>query len=286
MNSEHIQQPETVGPGQLYFLSHPGSEQFSGYGLTTVAGRIDRLTGLLMIDRPHVADAAWLDRVEAQYGDYQLVPMTATGERGILAQLRIQPGSNRYLERLDHPIAQELKRVLTPFLDVPPSPIFKLRWDASQNAWQSDFWIGLPPDLQEAFESQGLSCMPVERSDGVVTFATRLSDEDTDALRNSPIYFDWQFAPSHTAPLIRFFAAILCDDPYNPHYLEYFLDAADPTQARYLARLTDQSQLALDVYGHDYEYAYSTILPHPAEMRERLGWAIRQAEACVVGNIA
>ena len=41
-------QHETVGRGELFFLTHPGvADIFSGYGLTMESGRKDRLVGLL-----------------------------------------------------------------------------------------------------------------------------------------------------------------------------------------------------------------------------------------------
>ena len=84
----------------MYFLAHPGSEGiFSGHGLTTEAGRIDRLTGLLMVDRPQPADPAWLAEIEDAFGHYSLTPMTETGERGIACQMRIEPDSFQYLAR-------------------------------------------------------------------------------------------------------------------------------------------------------------------------------------------
>jgi hypothetical protein len=277
MTKERPPEAETIGPGRLYFLAHPESQQFSGYGLTTIAGRRDRLTGLVMVDRPNVVDSAWLDRVEAQYGDYQLVPMTATGERGILAQMRIEPESRPFLERFDHPIAQDLKRVLAPFLDEPPSPIFKLRWNAEQRLWRSEFWIGLPSELQDVFEENGYGCLAVERTDGTVAFATHLPAEEMESLRDAPVVYDWQFVPMPMAPLIRFYAALL-DDPYRPYQLEHFLNVGDPEQVRCLAQLIEQPTLSFDVYGQEYEYAYSKEIAHPAALRDRLAWLAHLAE--------
>ena len=121
MHQERGRTPEQIRPGQFYFLSHPGSDLFSGYGLTTQAGRQDRLAGLLMVDRPHPVDPAWLAEVKARYGAYQLVPMTATGEQGLLTQMRIQPDSVSLLQRSPHPLARELRQALTPFLAAPPA---------------------------------------------------------------------------------------------------------------------------------------------------------------------
>jgi hypothetical protein len=42
---------ETIGKGELVFLGHPGTNIFSGYGLTLQPDRLDYLAGLLMVDR-------------------------------------------------------------------------------------------------------------------------------------------------------------------------------------------------------------------------------------------
>ena len=86
-----------IGRGQFYLLSHPGSEIFSGYGVTVEEGRPDYLVGLLMVDRPHPVDAAWLEQITTLYGEYQLVAMTRTGERGIATQMYVALGSLRFL---------------------------------------------------------------------------------------------------------------------------------------------------------------------------------------------
>ncbi len=81
-------QKETIGKGELFFLYHPGTRNtFSGYGLTMQEDSQQKLTGLLMVDRPRPVDPAWLREVEATYGGYQLIPMTAAGERGIACRM-------------------------------------------------------------------------------------------------------------------------------------------------------------------------------------------------------
>ena len=90
---------EIVNRGDLFFLDHPGAEDiFSGYGITLQYGRNDLLVGLLMIDRPHLVDPSWLRLVEESFGEYRLVPMTETGERGILCCMQIEPASIPYLK--------------------------------------------------------------------------------------------------------------------------------------------------------------------------------------------
>jgi hypothetical protein len=95
---ERAPRKETIGRGELLFLSHPGTQEtFSGYGLTMQSGTEQLLVGLLMIDRPHPADPGWLAEVEASFGEYDLVAMTPAGERGIACQMQIDP------ESLPHP---------------------------------------------------------------------------------------------------------------------------------------------------------------------------------------
>jgi hypothetical protein len=84
--------------GDLYFLGHPGTpDTFSGYGLITGEGQGNHLAGLLMVDRPHTVDPQWLARIEEVYGDYLLVPMTASGERGIACQMWVAADSLPFL---------------------------------------------------------------------------------------------------------------------------------------------------------------------------------------------
>jgi hypothetical protein len=267
---------EVVGPSQLYFLTHPGSELFSGYGLTTQEGRKDRLIGLVMVDRPHPVDPAWLAEIEARYGDYQLVPMTERGERGILTQMRIASESVPFLERLSHPIAQEFAQVLKPFLDTPPGPILKLRWDGEQKLWSSAFWVGLPPEMQAVFEKSGVGCFAAERADESVSFVTHVAPTDLQSLRHAPVIYDWQIFTMPTAPLIRFAAAFL-DDVYHPYRLEHFLNIGDPDQARCLSRLIEQSALHFDFYDAEYEFTFSKPVVHPAFRRAKLATLIREA---------
>jgi hypothetical protein len=267
---------EDLSRGQLYALSHPDSDLFSGYGLTTLAGRKDRLVGLLMVDRPQPANPACLAEIEVRYGDYQLVPMTATGERGLVTQMRIVPESVPHLARFSNPLGQELTRVLTPLLETPPAPALTLRWDEEHKLWQSEFWLGLSPELQAVFQWQGYGCLAVERADRTVAFVTHVSDADLPRFHQFPVLWRWEFIPMPTAPLIRFSAAIL-DNPANPYRLEHFLNVDDPEQARCLSRLVQQAELSFDFYGEEYEYAYSKKIAHQEKMRRRLTQIVRQA---------
>src|SRR3990172_4192973 len=76
--------------GDLHYLCHPGTEDiFSGYGLVVEDGKRNRLIGLLLVDRPAPVDPAWLASVKATFGGYELHPMTATGERGVLFEMLV-----------------------------------------------------------------------------------------------------------------------------------------------------------------------------------------------------
>ena len=73
---------EVINRGDLYFLWHPGTENvFSCYGLVVKTGSNEHLIGLLMIDQPPQGVGEWLQTVEEAFGQYELVAMTAAGER-------------------------------------------------------------------------------------------------------------------------------------------------------------------------------------------------------------
>ena len=131
---------ETIGKGELYFLVHPGTEQtFSGYGLTARPGSKELLVGLLMVDRPHAVNPPWLTDVATTFSEYQLVPMTSSGERGIACQMKIKRESLSYLCQYPGEKAEMIQTALEPLLDHLPSPIFTLRWDEVARAWRSRF---------------------------------------------------------------------------------------------------------------------------------------------------
>ena len=273
---ERPRNPEEISPGQLYFLTHPGSELFSGYGLTTQAARQDRLIGLLMVDRPHPVEPACLAEIEALYGAYRLVPMAAGGERGLLTQMRIAAESVPHLARFLHPMGQAITRVLQPLLETPPAPVLKLRWDDEHKLWRSEFWLGLPPVLQEVFTKMGYGALAVERDDRTVGFVVHAPDADIEQFRQAPVRYAWQLIPMASAPLIRGRVAIE-DDPAAPYLLEHFLNVGDPDQARCLARLVQQAELSFDFFGDEFEYRYSKKVAHPAVMRRRLVQMVRRA---------
>ena len=137
---EREPQKETIGKGELFFLEDPGTVQiFSGYGLTVRPDTKEFLVGLLMVDRPTPVDPGWLEEVNNTYGEYQLVPMTPLGERGIACQMQIEPESRSYLRQYPGDKAAAIQIALEPLLEHLPFPNFTLRWDEVARAWRSRF---------------------------------------------------------------------------------------------------------------------------------------------------
>jgi hypothetical protein len=135
---EREQGKELIGRGELFFLSHPGmGEIFSGYGLTVKEESKGNLVGVLMVDRPRTADPKWLKQVESNFGEYQLVPMTATGERGIICQMKIENDSLHCLRQYSSDKASAIREVLKPLLDNRPGPKFILSWNEETHLWRS-----------------------------------------------------------------------------------------------------------------------------------------------------
>ena len=155
---------ETVGKGELFFLGHPGTNIFSGYGLTLKPDRKDYIAGLLMVDRPRPADPEWLQQVEDTFGECRLVPMTATGDRGIVCRMQIESDSRDYLRHFTSPKASTIKIAMEPLIEEPPKPIFRMRWDDEQKAWQSRIAYPneLPEQIRGVLENFGYGCLAVE----------------------------------------------------------------------------------------------------------------------------
>jgi len=125
----------TTTEPELLYLWHPGTaDTFSGYGLVLAPAH---LVGVVMIDRPRVADPAWLAEIKATFGPYQLAAMTHRGERGIVCQLCIAPGSIPHLRTVDHPLTPLIRKALLPLLIHPPAVTLALRWDQESRAWVS-----------------------------------------------------------------------------------------------------------------------------------------------------
>jgi hypothetical protein len=137
---ERAKGKEVIGRGELFFLSHPGKEEiFSGYGLAVEEGSEESLVGILMVDRPRPVDQKWLKQVERNFGEYQLVPMTATGERGIVCRMNIEKESIMHLCQFSTEKADAIKKVFAPLLENLPQPAFLLRWNDEKHLWQSRF---------------------------------------------------------------------------------------------------------------------------------------------------
>ena len=262
---------ETIGRGELFFLSHPGSDHiFSAYGLTTQADRREFLVGLLMIDRPGPVDPGWLEEVEATFGGYQLVQMTATGERGIACQMQIEPESLTYLGRLRGDKATAIRTALEPLLENPPNPVFTLCWDEGEQLWTSRFApvAELPREIQGVFERFGHGCLTAETNIGVVHIC-HASDADIEGFAGKPVLYQWQLIEMPTAPLIRLEMTIL-DDPQKPYRFESFLNVEEEDQARILAQLANQDRLYLAFHGDDLTHRFTKIIEHDRQQWQYL----------------
>jgi len=102
-----MQAPLGVG---VHYLWHPGTrDRFSGYGLFVAPGR---LVGIIMDDRPTVADPTWLAEIERTFGRYQLAAMTPTGERGMVGPMEVAEGSRQYLRCMVHPLNRVIRDAL------------------------------------------------------------------------------------------------------------------------------------------------------------------------------
>ncbi|MFC1790350.1 hypothetical protein ACFLZP_02600, partial [Patescibacteria group bacterium] len=249
----------------------------SGYGLATQDGSGDNLVGLLMIDRPRPADLGWLADVEAVFGDYQLAVMSANGDRGIACQMQIEPENSRFLRKFPGPLTSSIKEILGPLLEVPPNPVFSLRWQEDARAWTSQFAVPteLPPVVRQAFERVGYGCLTAETNIGAIHIC-HASDVDIEGFADKKVWYQWQLVKMPTAPLIRFELAIQ-DDPENPYGFETFLNVTGPGQAEVLTQLAGQDRLYFAFYGDDLTHRFTKIVDHDQAMRERLGRLSAQA---------
>ena len=125
----------TKSTPELRYLWHPGTQDiFSGYGLALAPAH---LVGLVMIDRPRVADPGWLAEVEQTFGEYELAAMTQGGERGIICQMRIAHESLSYLKTFVHPLTLAIRNALKPLLTNPPAVTLCLTWHRGSRCWVS-----------------------------------------------------------------------------------------------------------------------------------------------------
>lgn len=276
--TEREPRKEIVGKGELFYLGHPGTKDtFSGYGLTTWTGSKDFLVGLLMVDRPDPADPAWLERVQKTFGEYQLVPMTATGERGIACHMQVVPDSVDHLRQFPSQKSAAITKALEPFLKHPPRPAFLVRWDQEAGLWRSQLASPgrLPDELRQVFERTGYGCLAAEASLGVV-HVCHAPDRDIEGFRNKPVFSQWQLALMPTAPVIRLELTVM-DRPESPYLLESFLNVGHKDQARVLARLSDQEELYLAFYGDDFTHRFTKIIKHDDKQREQLNELVGRA---------
>jgi hypothetical protein len=272
-------QHETIGRGELFILSHPGTTNtFSGYGLTTEPGRKDLLVGLLMVDRPHPADPVWLQSVTKTFGECELLPMTATGERGLLCRMQIEADSTNHIRRFPSGMGVVLREALEELSEEPPAPVLRMRWDEGTRTWLSEFAASneLPPKIREVFERTGYGCLAAEADIGIV-HVCHASDQDIDGFRDKPIHYQWQLIKMPTAPLIRL-DVVLLDNPTNPFKFESFLNIDAKDQAAVLTRLANQDRLFLAFYGTDLSYRYTKVINHDEQQWQYLDELIQEAE--------
>lgn len=275
---EREPQRETIGRGELLCLYHPHTrDTFSGYGLTVMPNRPDRLVGLLMVDRPNEADPAWLMELEAIYGDCLLVPMTADGDRGLVCRMHIHPDSLHLLRRLPAPLSHVLQKPLQPLLEEIPAPVLNLQWDEESRLWRSEFAIPneLPPEIREVFERSGYGCLAAESTRGIVHIC-HAPDRDIDGFHGKPVYSRWQLIEMPTAPLIRLDLAVL-DNPFDPFRFESFLNVAEQDQLQVLTKLAAQEELHLAFYGDNLNYRFTTTVRHTEQQWQQLDEMISTA---------
>lgn len=262
---------ETIQRGDLFFLRHPGKEDiFSGYGLAMQNGMKEALVGLLMVDRPNPVDPGWLRRVDEAFGEYQLVPMTATGERGILCRMQIEPDSIHHLQQHAFKKTFLIQEALKPLLEELPKPIFRMAWDPEQSLWVSEIQQPneLPEELKTVLHETGYGCLAVESDIGVV-HVCYAPDSDIAGFSDKPIISSWQLIKMPTAPLIRL-ELIILDKPENPFRFESFLNVAEEDQAKILSQLANQDRLYMAFYGDDLSYQYGISIPHDVQQWQLL----------------
>ena len=269
---------EIVSRGSLYYLWHPGTDGVhSGYGLTRYPDRPDQLVGLLMVDLPTPADPLWLRSVANTYGECPLIPMAASGERGLACRMTIEPDSLPHLQQFPIPLSGHLQQALQPFLNEPPAPRLTLRWDPDTRLWNSRFAPAneLTPELRTVFEQHGYGCLAVESTVGVLHLC-HAPDRDIEGFRGKPTLCQWQLIEMPTAPLVRL-EAVIYDDPIQPYRFESFLNVGEEDQLAVLAELAGQEELHLVFFGDDLEYRFTKSLPHDEQQWQHLDGIISRA---------
>jgi len=230
--------------------------------LTTGSGSKANLVGLLMVDRPYPVETAWLRQVENSFGGYQLVPISVTGERGIVCRMQIDPDGISYL--IKHPFEKSylIKEALKPLLDQPPKPSFLMHWDSAKKLWRSQIQHPneLPIEIRSLLEKTGYGCMAVEADIGVV-HVCHASDVDITGFKDTQVASHWQLIKMPTAPLIRL-ELVIVDNPVNPFRFESFLNVAEEDQTKILAELANQESLYIAFYGDDLSYRFTKTIHH------------------------
>jgi hypothetical protein len=119
----------------LVCLWHPGTRDiFSGYGLRIAPAH---LVGVVIVDRPRPVAADWLEDIRQTFGGYELVPMTHSGERGMVCQMRIVEDSRVHLRVMRHAQREAIRQALLPLLAEPPAVTLAMAWDERTGGWIS-----------------------------------------------------------------------------------------------------------------------------------------------------
>jgi hypothetical protein len=119
----------------LVCLWHPGTRDiFSGYGLRMAPAH---LVGVVMVDRPRSAVATWLEEIQQTFGGYELVPMTHSGERGMVCQMRIVEDSRVHLRVMWTAQSEAIRQALLPLLTELPAVTLAMAWDERTGGWIS-----------------------------------------------------------------------------------------------------------------------------------------------------
>jgi hypothetical protein len=108
-----------------------------------------------MVDRPFPADEEWLRGINETFGECRLVPMTATGERGLACQMEIDPESVEHLRTIPSMKSLAIQASLRPFVEESPTPKLRLSWDDQRRVWAGEFDIlnELPHEIQDGILS-------------------------------------------------------------------------------------------------------------------------------------
>ena len=276
---EREPQSERLNRGALLCLYHPNSPDiFSGYGLVMHDDWPGHLTGLLMVDRPFPADPLWLGHIQEAYGECALVPMTATGERGLACQMFIEPESLQHLRRVSPAFGQPLQDALRPLLEAPPAPTLTMCWSEAQRAWMSElaFVNHLPPEMRRVFERTGYGCLAAETNHGVV-HVCHAPDDAIAGFVDKPAYARWELVEMPTAPLVRL-ELLVYDDPVHPYRFESFLNVDAADQLAILAELASQEALYMSFYGDDLTRRHTTVVSHSEQQWQQLDDIITRAE--------